>query len=178
MTLLELLVKELPKLGGWPMGFGVISTNSKLDVVAYGWDDVKESTTTMLINIIADEAGIVIKQSYEDAIAEQQPAWNGEGLPPVGTQCEYIGNDTSWGTVKVIGHDEDKVVFKPSGEDYYGITPGNKAVFKPLITEADRKREEVVDAILSLGTSLTAATASIIYDAIAAGKIPGVEISK
>ncbi|HAZ2983871.1 TPA: hypothetical protein J0587_004698, partial [Salmonella enterica subsp. enterica serovar Kentucky] len=77
----------------------------------------------------------------------QTPAeeWNGEGLPPVGTQCEFISNDTSWGTVDVIGFDGDKVVFKPSGETYYGIVPSQRQIFRPIRSEADKKRDAMVN---------------------------------
>ncbi|WAX16321.1 hypothetical protein KP591P3_00003 [Klebsiella phage KP591P3] len=106
------------------------------------------------------------------------PVWNGEGLPPVGCECEFISNDTSWGSVVVIGVDGDKVVIKPSGETYYGITPSEKQVFRPIRSEADRKRDEslrVIYEILDAGTS-TKQDAADIYDAIAAGKIPGVKL--
>lgn len=106
------------------------------------------------------------------------PVWNGEGLPPVGCDCEFISNDTSWGAVVVIGMDGDKVVIKPSGETYYGITPSEKQVFRPIRSEADRKRDEslrVIYEILDAGTS-TKQDAADIYDAIAAGKIPGVKL--
>lgn len=106
------------------------------------------------------------------------PVWNGEGLPPVGCECEFISNDTSWGAVVVIGMDGDKVVIKPSGETYYGITPSEKQVFRPIRSEADRKRDEslrVICEILDAGTS-TKQDAADIYDAIAAGKIPGVKL--
>lgn len=106
------------------------------------------------------------------------PVWNGEGLPPVGCECEFISNDTSWGAVVVIRMDGDKVVIKPSGETYYGITPSEKQVFRPIRSEADRKRDEslrVIYEILDAGTS-TKQDAADIYDAIAAGKIPGVKL--
>lgn len=107
-----------------------------------------------------------------------EPVWNGEGLPPVGCECEFISNDTSWGAVVVIGMDGDKVVIKPSGETYYGITPSEKQVFRPIRSEADRKRDEslrVIYEILDAGTS-TKQDAADVYDAIAAGKIPGVKL--
>ncbi|CAM8502202.1 hypothetical protein [Enterobacter asburiae] len=73
-----------------------------------------------------------------------KPQWDGEGLPPVGTRCEFISNDTSWGEVDVIGIDGDKVVFKPSGETYYGIVPSQRHIFRPIRSEAERNRDEAV----------------------------------
>ncbi|AVF34238.1 hypothetical protein [Rahnella sikkimica] len=115
-------------------------------------------------------------------IAERRPiteqAWDGKGLPPAGCICEYRGNDTSWGEVKIIGHDEGKVVFKPSGEDYYGITPSHKAEFIPIRSSQDVARDKAVAKMVSIlneGTS-TQDDARDIYDAIASGKIPGVKL--
>lgn len=112
------------------------------------------------------------------------PVWNGEGLPPVGCECEFISNDTSWGSVVVIGMDGDKVVIKPSGETYYGITPSEKQVFRPIRSEADKKRDEAVQALCNAGggngrvdeESGYGSCWFDVYDAIAAGKIPGVKM--
>ena len=86
--------------------------------------------------------------------------WDGEGLPPVGCECEFVSNDTSWGTVVIIGYDCGKVVFKPSGETYYGIEPSIHQIFRPLRPEAERAIDEMVQ--LS-GVSIGAA--KILYDA-------------
>lgn len=104
--------------------------------------------------------------------------WNGEGLPPVGTQCEFISNDTSWGTVDVIGFDSDKVVFKPSGETYYGMVPSQRQIFRPIRSEADKKRDNAKHAIAELcrSSASNGHAADLIYDAIAAGEIPGVKL--
>lgn len=100
--------------------------------------------------------------------------WNGEGLPPVGCECEFISNDTSWGSVIIIGFDGDKIVIKPSGEAYYGITPSERQVFRPIRSEAERKREEAVKTIMLTGWCQSAAEE--IYDLIAAGKVPGIKL--
>ena len=99
---------------------------------------------------------------------QPEPVWSGEGLPPIGCVCEYRGNDTSWGEVKIIGHDEGKVVFKPSGEDYYGITPSHKAEFIPIRAPEDVARDEFIKELsgrvisgFSIGTKFAAA----LYDA-------------
>lgn len=101
--------------------------------------------------------------------------WDGTGLPPVGTECEFLSNDTTWGKVVIIGYDGDRVVFKPSGETYYGIEPSERQIFRPLRTE----REKAIEQIRKVGSSLPASVpfaieeATAIYDAIVAGKIDG-----
>lgn len=76
--------------------------------------------------------------------------------------------------------DGDKVVIKPSGETYYGITPSEKQVFRPIRSEADRKRDAAVgkifDVICKSLTDESESTSFAIYDAIAAGEIPGVRL--
>lgn len=107
--------------------------------------------------------------------------WNGEGLPPVGCECEYISNGTSWGKVKVIGLDGEKIVIRPSGEVYYAITPSDKDVFIPFRTEAERKHEAVLESICAVLEMVAQDykredEAKLIYESIAAGKIPGVKL--
>lgn len=104
------------------------------------------------------------------------PVWNGEGLPPVGCECEFISNDTSWGSVVVIGMDGDKVVIKPSGDTYYGITPSEKQVFRHIRSEAERKRSMVISQMMNFSAVLSETTAGLIYDAIADGNIPGIKL--
>ena len=50
--------------------------------------------------------------------------------------------------------------------------------FRPIRTEAERKREEFVSLVIGWMDHATPAEIEFIYDKIAAGKIPGVELSK
>lgn len=193
MKLIDLLVKELPKRGGWPDG-AVCATQDKDGEVCFsegetpefglvawhdgGWRGNKFHTITATDY----DTAIITRAQYESALAaSQKQTWNGEGVPPVGCECEFISNDTSWGVVRVIGMDDDKVVIKPSGEVYYGITPSNRQVFRPLRTESERKRDAFINAVLDdmrtipYDLSLRDEVA-VIYDSIAAGKIPGVKL--
>ena len=128
------------------------------------------------------KVAIVTYWQYKAALAEhQKPAWNGVGVPPVGCECEYISNGTSWGKVKVIGLDGEKIVIRPSGEIYYAITPSNKDVFIPFRTESERKHEAVLESICAVLEMVAqdykrSDEAKLIYEAIAAGKIPGVKL--
>lgn len=190
MKLIDLLVQELPKRGGWPDC--VDSIHQDHDGEIYAWTG---SSCKLLFRtgIIADNCrpygldesieNMVTRNQYKSALALlQKPEWNGEGLPPVGCECEYISNGTSWGKVKVIGLDGEKIVIRPSGEIYYAITPSNKDVFIPFRTEAERKRDAAAEAIDWYMPEFIPDTpnefyhAKKIYDAIAAGKIPGVKL--
>lgn len=135
----------------------------------------------------APEWAMVAIKCSGHVIAERQPilepSWDGVGLPPAGCECEYVFNDSSWGVVKVIGYDGDRVVFKPSGATYYAIAPSNKNIFLPIRSEADKKRDAVTSSILSALVDILADVpwsneemSKQMYDAIAAGKIPGVKL--
>lgn len=188
MKLIDLLVKELPKRGGWPKLVSRIHQDHDGDV--YGWTGLS-SKLLFNINIIADDCrpygldesieNMVTHSQYEKALAaSQKPSWNGEGVPPVGCECEFISNDTSWGAVMVIGIDGDKVVFRPSGESYYGITPSERQIFRPLNHETKIKQEAIKKIkellIFDYGDDPRVNDATFIYDAIAAGKVPGVKL--
>ena len=135
------------------------------DIIAYRLHQPQESAQPK-----ADE-----EDDLNECIGQYAaPVWNGEGLPPVGCECEFISNDTSWGSVVVIGMDGDKVVIKPSGDTYYGITPSEKQVFRPIRSEAERKRDEAVKTIMLTGWCQS--FAEEIYDLVAAGKVPGMKL--
>lgn len=98
--------------------------------------------------------------------------WDGTGLPPVGTECEFLSNDTSWGKVVIIGYHRDRVVFKPSGETYYGIEPSERQIFRPLRTERDKAVEQMIEFHRNTLGSHDDSMRQL-YDAIVAGKIDG-----
>lgn len=193
MKLIDLLVKELPKRGGWPDGAIECCRHYGTNSIDFydetgNWDDdcyLKYGKDFAKDCIYEETSGSHLLQSisrseYESALAaSQKSAWNGEGLPPVGCECEYISNGTSWGKVKVIGLDGEKIVIRPSGEIYYAITPSNKDVFIPFRTEEEKKRDIVVGAIKELfkcSNDPSVDDATLIFNAIAAGKIPGVKL--
>lgn len=191
MKLIDLLVQELPKRDGWPEGAVECCRHYGTNSIDFydktgNWDDdchLKYGKDFAKDCIYEETFGSYRLQSisrseYESALAaSKKPAWNGKGLPPVGCECEYISNGTSWGKVKVIGLDGEKIVIRPSGEIYYAITPSNKDVFIPFRTEADKKRDEVINEIASMiGRGTFYEDAERIYEAIAAGKIPGVKL--
>ena len=201
MKLIDLLVQELPKRGGWPEGAeSVVQDADDSEFYFFTGGPVKNGGKSWWFvdsdnrndnskwiffegkNDIADDcnSAIVTRDQYESALAlSRKPAWNGEGLPPVGCECEYISNGTSWGKVKVIGLDGEKIVIRPSGEIYYAITPSNKDVFIPFRTEEEKKRDIVVGAIKELfkcSNDPSVDDATLIFNAIVAGKIPGVKL--
>lgn len=197
MKLIDLLVQELPKRGGWPEGVLSITQDNDSSLCAWDTNDPhydgfswKHHTGNSLMYFWHGEGAtplasdhnesIVTYWQYKAALAEsQKQAWSGEGLPPAGCECEFISNGVSWGKVRVIGFDGEKIVIRPSGEIYYAITPSNKDVFIPFRTEEEKKRDIVVVAIKELfkcSNDPSVDDATLIFNAIAAGKIPGVKL--
>lgn len=69
---------------------------------------------------------------------EPATEWDGEGLPPVGCECEYMFN-RRWIDAKVIGYDGPACVVALDGFGYVGST--SQADFRPIRTKAERERE-------------------------------------
>lgn len=118
------------------------------------------------------------KSELNDCVEQDAaPDWNGEGaIPPVGCVCErsWAGSDLM--PCKILFVTEQLVVvkLKESGrEDAYNI---GDVIFRQIRTEAERKREDVRKAIYAAMNIIDGDIADAIYDAIAAGKIPGVKL--
>ena len=136
------------------------------------------------------KSAIITRDQYESALAaSQKPAWNGDGLPPVGCECEWRDTNVGWLPV-TIKYISEQIVVMASPTNLCGVRElteiakdiiCDKPQFRPLRTEADKKREAICDAIYG---ALTRAErehnrsdeAEAVYDAIAAGKIPGVKL--
>lgn len=214
MKLIDMLAQELPKRGGWPVGAEIavqdadsqICFSSHGDVYAnksqtdwYGGDWGDGDWSNPFIDTIADDRHecIVTRDQYESALASsQKPAWNGEGLPPVGAKVEFFINpklvySNNW--IPDAGTEMEVVAHKTTtdGNDvavcYWDEGGAGRSCcfvpvsLKPLRTEAERKRNEAIDAILSDMRTIPCDLSlrdevAVIYDAIAAGKIPGVKL--
>ena len=76
----------------------------------------------------------------EEKKVESKDDWHEKGeFPPVGTVCEVV-YDGTWEQTKIIGWDDDKIVFTTPFDDitsYDGIV-ANPNIFRPLQTERER----------------------------------------
>lgn len=188
MKLIDLLVQELPKRGGWPDSVTHIGQDYDGELMFYGRGNV-------MTGILLDELAIdhrkcgetgakITHDQYESALAASQKlAWNGEGLPPVGCECEakYRESDSAeWFLFRCVGVDCG-VAFGWAGKEAATLGKGSYE-FRPLRTEAERKRDKAAEAIDFYMPEFITDTpnefyhAKKIYDAIAAGKIPGVRL--
>lgn len=77
--------------------------------------------------------------------------WDGEGLPPVGCKCEYSlkGDDGPWFKCEIISHNR-LVIRCPHLQDDSdnGLqVVDRKVVFRPMRTQAERDRDELVKTV-------------------------------
>ncbi|WP_347113356.1 hypothetical protein AAHB66_14040 [Leclercia sp. S52] len=115
--------------------------------------------------------------------ASNQPIWDGEGMPPVGCECE-IKRVADWMPVTIKFISDHHTVFTTFGgtEDCYQTY---SLQFRPIQSEEDRKRDAACDAMHKWWRDVAGQERedgslidiySCIYDAINAGKIPGIRI--
>lgn len=253
MKLLEFLVKELPKHGGWPSWVHHIRKHSGDDRLSFYDRDgfISGSHPEVYCQSPIHDSFITLDQ-YEAALAasqqpitiavfhsndgshdsfgattveelqnswrgdkvggeayhcdkhywrvhfltEQQPAWDGEGLPPVGVDIEVNSPRKGWTKAKVtavtenyiVAQYEDGVEFAGPHRQYDSVNSEFSTVkpanYRKLITEAERKRQELAKALAHFLDSETEVDSCFLskdligfYDAIVAGKIPGVGLT-
>lgn len=199
MKLIDLLVQELPKRGGWPDGAIECCRHYGTNSIDFydetgNWDDDcylkygKDFAKDCIYEETSESHHLqsISRSEYESALAaSQKPAWNGEGLPPVGCECVVTPHNTAWGFSSV--DDYTGRVLAYDGEDFWFVMLGgvkvtsrtDKVDFRPIKSEADKKRDAAINNILTIidCNGVDPKNSAIqIYDAIAAGKIPGVKL--
>lgn len=206
MKLIDLLVQELPKRGGWPEGAeyarvtGFGGEKILVDFIfPAAYNKLSYSIGIIACHLIDAGADVdyhmIHRDLYESALAaSQKPACNGEGLPPVGAKVEFfinpkLGYRNNW--IPDVGTEMEVVAHKTTtdGNDvavcYWDEGGAGRSCcfvpesLKPLRTEAERKRDAAIEAMqreADEGDNWIYSEYEIIYDAIAAGKIPGVKL--
>lgn len=110
--------------------------------------------------------------------------WNGEGLPPVGCECEYSLNaGKTWWKCKIdyIVGTQGVVMLCDTfeGVQYVQFSSyGSALKFRPIRSEDDKNRDEAKHTIAELcrQAASNGHAADLIYDAIADGKVRGVKL--
>lgn len=144
-----------------------LSDDAGADIIAYRLHKPQE----------AEQAKADDETDLNECIGQDAaPVWNGEGLPPVGVECEYKWQNDRWRIGKVCYISKHTVLMLEifDGEESESAYGACDVTFRPLRTEADRKREEAVKAIMLTGWCQAAAEE--IYDLVAAGKVPGMKL--
>lgn len=206
MKLIDLLVQELPKLGGWPIGVKSINQAHDGQLEDYssycgsyslyrGISFPLSDNYRLEANCVSEcSADFVTREQYEAALAaSKQIEWNGDGLPPVGCDVEFNLDTYKYSAhgiipengrlVNVVAHkvttDENPVAVVYWDDKGAGRAAAFiKEAFRPMRSETERKREDTKNAIAELcrSSASNGHSADLIYDAIAAGKITGLKL--
>lgn len=123
---------------------------------------------------------------------DAEPVWSGEGLPPVGCECKVdygsvelidgLSRPDDGDVVRVVSHEKTGFGTQVVVVYWNVVNGGGRAhalipkCLRPLRTEAECKRDEVRKAMYAAMDIVDGDIADAIYDAIAAGKIPGVKL--
>lgn len=188
MKLIDLLVQELPKLGGWPEAGTKYWDMPKIEgcdwSASYSYDDIK------VVEWLAVKAGgeYVKRRQYEAALAaSKQVAWDGKGLPPVGCDVEFTLDTDKYrvsGVIPENGQAVNVVAHKVTTDGnsvavvYWDDRGAGRAAafikeaFRPTRTEAERKREETIaDLQNALGHAHGLFDLVLLYKALTSGSI-------
>lgn len=200
MKLIDLLVRELPKRGGFIAGanevvqdadgkvkfFDSSNLNFNKNLDAGRWCGKARAyfyctNNNSFLTVVAEdyETAIVTREQYETALAAS--TWNGEGLPPVGCEFEYGTHRSVAKCIAVSYHHVFASKGDPDDEnsDYEEfLIDIEHSSFYPVGTEADRKREGVTAALVAVCSNYNKTdvihAADEIYDAIVAHRIDGI----
>ncbi|AXF76103.1 hypothetical protein LU604_10630 [Erwinia tracheiphila] len=108
--------------------------------------------------------------------------WDGEGLPPVGCDCEIYDCET-WNPViiKYIGEKYVTTHRTDLDSEVVYCVAQRPEKFRPICTEADRRREAAIadmrNCVKNYNNTSVIHAIEQVYDAIAAGKIPGIRLT-
>lgn len=95
---------------------------------------------------------------------KDQTAWDGEGLPPVGTVCEIRTSTEDWWEATVRLYDEGEVIWRPKGETLYSDNVKD-VEFRPIKTDRDRQIEKMVEVIRAYEGITDEGLAEALYEA-------------
>lgn len=176
MTIAELNGLIITKLGVKP---GTLHVDFAVNAVRFMWQANEYSVTTNLSVEKVDGACRVRDsdaRQLEKLLRGEQ--WDGTGLPPVGTECEYKDTQTGEWVPVNIKYASDQIVVLMGCERLWGTLVEiakdvviDKPEFRPLRTERDKAIEKL-QQVLNVGRN-THEDAENLYDAIVAGKIDG-----
>lgn len=181
MKLIDYLVRTLPGIGGWKdRDINVVIDNTSLVI------NIKGDEATGLIDSRSLE--VITREQYEYALAASQKVeWGGEGLPPVGCECEisFAGESYRKCTVLFTSKRTVLVAYETSNddEDNEEAFAPEDVQFRPIRSETDKKRDEAAKGLIEyldketdIDNVFSIKDVIGFYDAIAAGKIPHIRI--
>ncbi|WP_339892144.1 hypothetical protein [uncultured Alteromonas sp.] len=95
---------------------------------------------------ISDVWPLSVRNLFE--LPEAQQEWNGEGLPPVGVECEIakVCDALCWnkGAVDFYGKEKCIITFRDGREAAFIL---NRVLFRPLKTQQEKDLEEFIETV-------------------------------
>ena len=183
MKLIDLLVQELPKHGGWPEWADEACSQGVGKVMFYFQGNL-EGDIPVIVDVTSRQEDVT-REQYEAALAASKTLeWSGEGLPPVGCECELFDCE-DWNPVRIKFVGDKYVVTERTALGYEVVycVAERPERFRPIRTKAERKRDEFAKSLCTHLDDLTDWDSPVgnvhalaIYDAIAAGKIPHITL--
>lgn len=193
MRLIDIVIMELSKRGGWPENAACVVQDADTQICFSAKTDGLRKPGTDWIggewngpwinffsNHLAEDhsTSIITREQYEAALAASKPEWDGEGLPPVGCRVEAnYGGEWAEVTVAYTERPEshgDAVAWREALVfDCKTTRPFWADEFRPIRSEADKKKEAAIFAIAELcrKSASNGHSAELIYDAIKSEKI-------
>lgn len=182
--LLERLASDLQGLGGWPeWAAECVLHRGASKAMFYDGDGCFQAYPKFPDIRFKEEADIeriVYREMYEAALAASKTEWDGEGLPPVGCECEGKQlAQLNWNKFKVVAI-ENGHVFGFWNDNVSTGLDSMQWEFRPIRSEADKKKYATIEEMLSTffgappveepNENDRVAMAEL-YDAIKSGKI-------
>ncbi|HIE1839352.1 TPA: hypothetical protein ACXJW0_002029 [Pseudomonas aeruginosa] len=91
--------------------------------------------------------------------------WDGQGLPPVGTVCEYYADENTWRRCEIVAHKDGQAVVWVNNAH---IWASSGASLRPISTPeqiAAQEREKAIEEMCFAEETLTVKQAKALYDA-------------
>lgn len=194
MKLIDMLVQELPKCGGWPEWAHYAVKHTHLSGVCF-YDETGnvpiEAKSPGIFMDITQEREEVTQKEYKAALELQKPVWNGEGLPPVGVEVEVKSPTYGWKKATVtavtdnwiIAQYEDGLEFAVAHRTF-SSTLGwetNWSHFRKVKSQEDLQREATIEDLRrnlkTSGYPLSDSAAETLLADIAQGKVSGLKLT-
>lgn len=153
----------------------VLQTDHKND--EYGFIGDNGEADELFFRLCTPESVLELIAALEAALAAaQQPVWDGEGLPPVGCECEFFDCEKWFKVTMMYGGSQLVVLYDHDNQIERSFSTSRiDGKFRPIRSEADRKRDEIAKDI-NAAVDASGTLGHVLYDAIAAGNIPHIRI--
>lgn len=178
--LLARLVSDLPSMGGWPeWAVECILHRGSCKAMFYD-NDGRFNGYPLFPNIRFKEEAlverVVHREMYEAAVSSSKPEWDGEGLPPVGTEAEVsVDGGRTWCLYKATSEHNGMRLVEIG--DFTEEFQSNNWMFRPIRSEADKKRDEIIEALKEgLGHAHGLYDLMQVYHLLKDGNIPHIRI--